>query len=74
MKNLKTDISVALKFNKTFRYIEDLLSINKCKFSNFVNEIYPPELKLKNTAVVQTETTYLDTNITIGKVRKELKD
>ena len=51
MKKLKTNINVALRFNKTFRYIDDLLSINNCNFGNFVNKIYPPELELKNTTV-----------------------
>ena len=38
-----------------------------CNFGDFVSEIYPPELKLKNTTVCQTETSYLDTKINIGK-------
>ena len=67
IKKLKTDISVALRFNKIFRYIDDLLSINNCNFGDFVSEIYPPELELKNTTVCRTETSYLDTKINIGK-------
>ena len=68
IKKLKTDISVALRFNKTFRYIDDLLSINNC---DFVSEIYPLELELKNTTVCQTETSYLNTKINIEKGRNK---
>ena len=73
IKKLKTDISVALRFSKTFRYIDDLLSINNCNFGEFVNEIYPPELVLKNTTVTPTETSYLDTKINIGKGTERIK-
>ena len=64
---------MALRFNKTFRYIDDLLSINNCNFGDFVNEIYPPELELKNTTVCQTETSYVDTTTNIGKGTEGIK-
>ena len=64
---------MALRFNKTFRYIDDLLSINICNFGDFVSEINPPELRIKNTTVFQTETSYLDTKINIGKGTEGIK-
>ena len=66
IRKIKVDIGVALSFNKTFRYIDDLLSINNSNFANYVNEIYPSELELKNTTVSPTGTSYLDTTLNIG--------
>ena len=36
-------------FNLTFRYIDDELSINNPKFSEYLNVIYPSELEIKDT-------------------------
>ena len=44
---MKGDITRALQFNKTFRYIDDLLCVNNDNFSKHINEIYPSELILK---------------------------
>ena len=49
IEKLKTDISVALRFNKIFRYIDDLLSINNSNFGDFVKKIYPLELEELNS-------------------------
>ena len=32
-----------------FRYIDDVLSINNSRFGDFVDRIYPIELKIKDT-------------------------
>jgi hypothetical protein len=40
---------LALSFNHTFRYIDDVLSINKHNFHNYVHLIYPDELEIKDT-------------------------
>jgi hypothetical protein len=48
-----------MSFNHTFRYIDDVLSINNHNFHNYVHLIYPDELDIKGT----TETanlSYLD--------------
>ena len=42
MKNGK---KLARSFNFTFRYIDDLLSLNNSKFGDFVDRIYPNELE-----------------------------
>jgi hypothetical protein len=39
--NKKVDMS----FNHTFRYIDDVLSINNHNFHNYVHLIYPDELE-----------------------------
>ena len=47
IKTMKGDITRALQFNKTFRYIDDLLCVNNDYFNKHINEIYPSELILK---------------------------
>ena len=37
----------ARAFNFTYRYIDDVLSINNSRFSEFLPLIYPPELEVK---------------------------
>jgi hypothetical protein len=41
---------LAVSFNHTFRYIDDVLSINNHNFHNYVLLIYPDELEIKDTA------------------------
>jgi hypothetical protein len=42
-------ISKARAFNFTYRYIDDVLSINNSRFAEFLPLIYPPELEVKET-------------------------
>ena len=64
---MKGDITRALQFNKTFRYIDNLLCVNNDNFNKHINEIYPSELILKNTTTTPSETSYLDTTLNIGE-------
>ena len=60
-KNLvKDNLQVALKFNGTMRYIDDLLTLNNSSFASKIPEIYPPELDLKKTTESPTTVSYLD--------------
>lgn len=38
--------SLAVAFNSTFRYFDDVFSINNCSFYSYGNSIYPGELKI----------------------------
>jgi hypothetical protein len=38
-----------VSFNHIYRYINDILSINKHDFHSHVHKIYPDELKIKDT-------------------------
>jgi len=49
LKTMKADMSKAVEFNTTFRYIDDLFSVNNDNFGNSISEIYPSELELKDT-------------------------
>ena len=52
-------------FNHTFRYIDDLLSINNKYFEDYISEIYPPELELKETTESENQASYLDVMLSI---------
>ena len=53
MKNLlKTNMSKARLFSNTFRYIDDLLTLNNPSFGNIIGDVYPPELVLKETTEI----------------------
>jgi hypothetical protein len=52
---------LALSFNHTFRYIDDVLSINNNNFHNYVHVIYPDELEIKDTTESDKSASYLET-------------
>ena len=76
-KNLKKiDTLRARKFSHTFRFIDDLFTINDGnEFCNHFNEIYPPELQL-NPEHSGSEVSFLDLNISKmnGKLQYRLYD
>jgi hypothetical protein len=45
----KNENKLARSFNFTFRYIDDVLSLNNSRFGDFVDRIYPIELEIKDT-------------------------
>ena len=51
---------IAQKFNFTNRYIDDVLSRNNSKILEFIDLIFPCELKIKDTTVSHTSASYLD--------------
>ena len=66
VKTMKQDITKAIQFSNTFRYIDDLFSINNMDFGNYISAIYPSELQLTATSTSSTEVCYLDTYIKTG--------
>ena len=54
-------------FNFTFRYIDDVLSLNKKSFSDYLSEIYPVELEIKDTTDSATFVNYLDLRLEIDE-------
>jgi hypothetical protein len=71
----KTDKKVARSFNYTFRYIDDVLSLNNCWFGDIVDHIYPIELQIKDTTDTDDtdmSASYLDLHLEIdseGRLR-----
>jgi hypothetical protein len=47
---------LAVSFNHTFRYIDDVLSVNNQNFHNYVDLITLDELEIKDLAIWQTVT------------------
>ena len=66
LNTLKRDMTKAIQFSNTFRYIDDLLSVNNEQFENYISTIYPSELELKDTSTPTTEVCYLDARIKLG--------
>jgi hypothetical protein len=62
LQNLVKDkkIHEARAFNFTYRYIDDVLSINNPRFAEFLPLIYPPELEIKETTDTASSTSVLD--------------
>ena len=57
----------ASQFNFTYRYIDDILSINNPDFENYIGQIYPAELGIKDTAESNTSASYFDLLLSIGR-------
>ena len=51
---------LAKSFCFTFRYIDDVLSINNPTFGDYINIIYPVELEIKDTTDADHHAYYLD--------------
>ena len=58
---------LASQFNFTYRYIDDVLSINNPDFENYLGQMYPPELNIKDTTESNTSASYLDLLLSIGR-------
>ncbi len=65
-KLTKEDRGIALKFNKTFRFIDDLIDLNNDgMMEKMWNKIYPKELVLKKENIGNKSTTFLDLKIDV---------
>ena len=58
---------LASRFNLTYRYIDDALSINNPEFKNYLGQMYPAELEIKDTTESNTSASYLDLLLSIGR-------
>ena len=56
----------ASRFNLTYRYIDDVLSINNPEFENYLGQMYPIELEIKDTTESNPSASYLDLLLSIG--------
>ena len=61
----KNEEKLAWSFNFTFRYIDDILSLNNSRFGDFVDriDIYHIELEIKNTTDTERSASYLDIHL-----------
>ena len=58
---------LAFRCNLTYRYIDDVLSINNPEFENYLGQMYPAELEIKDTTESTTSASYLDLLLSIGR-------
>ena len=54
------DKTESLWFNITYRYIDDVLSINNLEFENYLGQMYSAELEIKDTTESITSAFYLN--------------
>ena len=59
---------LASRFNLTYRYIDDELSINNLLFENCLGQMYPAELEIKDTSTIEniTSASNVDLLLSIG--------
>ena len=73
----KNEKRLARSFHLTFRYIDDVLSLNNSRFGDFVDRIYPIELEIKDTTDTDRSASYFDLPLEIdskGRLRTKLYD
>ena len=60
LTSIRENIDQIRAFNFTYRYIENVLSINNSRFEEFLPLIYPPELEVKETTDTASSASFLD--------------
>ena len=58
---------LASRFNLTYRYIDVVLSINNPEFENYLGQMYPADLEIKDTTESTTSASCLDLLLSIGR-------
>jgi len=66
---IKIEIRIIV-LNSGFRYIDDVLSLNNSRFSNYLHLLYPNQLEVKDTTDTQMSASYLDLGIDNGGILK----
>jgi hypothetical protein len=61
----KNEKKLARSFNFTFRYIDDVISLNNFRFGDFIDRIYPIQLEIKHTTDTDRSVSYLDLHLEI---------
>ena len=51
---------LAIKFNLSYRYIDDLISFNNTRFKKFISDVYPKELTVSQTTESTSIASYFD--------------
>ena len=73
----KNEKKLARSLNFTFRYIDDIRSLNNFWFGDFVDCIYRIDLEIKDTTDTDRSASYLDLHLEIdseGRLRTKLYD
>lgn len=70
-------IKEARSFNFSYRYIDDVLSLNNSNFADYIPLIYPPELEIKETTDTDHSVSFLDLHLEFddsGKLSTKIYD
>ena len=67
-------IHEAKAFNFTYRYIDDVLSINNSRFAEFLPLIYPPKLEVNETTDTASSASFLDLYLEFGQLSTKFFD
>jgi hypothetical protein len=67
----KNEQMLARSFNHTFRYIDDVLSLDNSRFGDFVDRIYPIELDIKDNTYTERFALYLNLHLEIDSEGNE---
>ena len=70
----KNEKKLIRSFNFTFRYIDDVRSLNNSRFGEFVDRLYPIELEINDTTHTERSASYLDLHLKIdskGRLRTD---
>jgi hypothetical protein len=73
----KNENKLARSFNFTFRYIDEVLSLNNSRRGDFADRIYPIELEIKDITDTDTCASYIDLHLEIdsdGRLRTKHYD
>ena len=62
----KKEKKCAQSFGLTFRYLVDVTSLNKSKFCDYVDRIYPTKLENNNTTEAEKSVSHLDLHLEIN--------
>ena len=65
---------LASRLNFTYRYIDDVLSINSPEFENYLGQMYPVELEIKDTTESNTSASYMDLLLSTGQLHTSIFD
>ena len=58
---------LASRFNLSYKYIDDVLSINNPEFEHYLGQMHPAELEIKDTTESIISACYLDLLLSIGR-------
>jgi hypothetical protein len=71
------DRTLTQTFNSSFRYIDDVLTLNNSRFCDYLHRIFPNELEIKETTDTQKYASYRDLHLDIdsgGRYKTKLYD
>ena len=77
LHNNNYHLAIARSFDLSFRYRDQILSLNNPRFHKFIHHVYPKELEIKDTsttdACIVKSASYLELHIYMCTLRDQWK-